>query len=352
MTALGVTVGLFRQGLAAVLVFAACDGYAASWTGTIQQVQPKIVKIYGAGGFRGMEGYQTGMLISPAGHILTAFSHVLDTEYISAVLADGRRFPAKLLGADPRLEIAVLKIEATDLPYFDLSKAVKVKAGEPILAFSNAFDVASGDEPASVQRGTVAVVAPLEARRGAFETFYHGPIYVLDAATNNAGAAGGAVVTHRGQLVGMLGKELRDSLSDTWLNYAMPADAIRHGAEEIRAGKLVAGSDAETARKPKRPLDLAMLGITLVPDVLPRTPPYVDQVRPGSPADKAGIRPDDLILLLGDRLAQSCRAVAADLEYVDEDEEVKLTLLRGRGLIEASLHRDAGELPAAKKGQP
>jgi serine protease Do len=334
------------------LLLTHADAQAASLQNAIQLVQPKIVKIYGAGGFRGMEGYQTGMLISPAGHVLTAFSHVLDTEYITLVLADGRKFAAKLLGADPRLEIAVLKIDATDLPYFDLAKAVKVEAGQPILALSNAFGVATGDEPASVQRGTVSVVAQLEARRGAFETPYHGPIYVLDATTNNAGAAGGALVTRRGELVGMLGKELRNALSNTWLNYAIPVDALRRSVEEIRAGKFVAQGDAETAHKPKRPLHLAMLGIALVPDVLPRTPPYVDHVWPGSPADKAGIRPDDLILLLGDRLAQSCKTIAADLEYIDEDEEIKLTVLRGQDLIEATLHRDAGELPAAKKGQP
>ena len=81
-------------------------------------MQPKIVKIYGAGGFRGMEAYQSGMLISPEGHILTVFSHVLDTDYITAVLADGRRFEAKLLGADPRLEVAVLKIDAAGLALF------------------------------------------------------------------------------------------------------------------------------------------------------------------------------------------------------------------------------------------
>ena len=226
--------------LVAMLVLAPCGAYAASLQNTIQLVQPKIVKIYGAGGFRGMEGYQTGMLVSPTGHVLTAFSHVLDTEYITAVLADGRKFTAKLLGADPRLEIAVLKIDAADLPYFDLAKAVKVQAGEPILAFSNAFGVATGDEPASVQRGTVAVVAPLEARRGAFETPYHGPIYVLDSTTNNAGAAGGALVTRRGELVGMLGKELRNALNDTWLNYAVPVDALSRCVEDIRAGKFVA----------------------------------------------------------------------------------------------------------------
>ena len=65
-----------------------------------------------------MEAYQSGMLISPTGHILTAYSYVLDTDYITAVLADGRRFEAKLVGADPRLEIAVLKIAATESSVF------------------------------------------------------------------------------------------------------------------------------------------------------------------------------------------------------------------------------------------
>ena len=90
----------------------------------------------------------------------------------------------------------------------------------------------------------------------------------------------------------------------------------------------------------------------LIPDVLERTPPYVDHVRPGSPAEKAGIRPDDLILLLGDRLIQSCKALASDLEYVDYEDAVKLTVLRGQELIEFSLRvgrrgQDAREGTAA-----
>ena len=193
----------------------------------IDQAQTKMVKIYGAGGFRGMEGYQSGFSISAEGHVLTALSYVLDTDHITVTLDDGRRYDAKLLGGDPRLEIAVLKIEATDLPHFDLAKAVPLDAGTRVLALSNLFDVAMGDEPASVQSGTVSVVTRLEARRGVFETPYHGPVYVLDVATNNPGAAGGALVTSRGELAGLLGKELRNSLNNTWLNYAVPIDQLR-----------------------------------------------------------------------------------------------------------------------------
>ena len=62
-------------------------------------VQSKMVKIYGAGGIKGLEAYQSGFLISDKGHILTVWSYVLDTDYITAVLNDGRKFQAKLVGA-------------------------------------------------------------------------------------------------------------------------------------------------------------------------------------------------------------------------------------------------------------
>ncbi len=294
----------------------------------LDRVQAKMVKIYGAGGYRGLEAYQSGMLISPQGHILTAYSHVLDTDYITAYLADGRKFEAKLFGADPRMEAAVLKIDAVSLPYFDLDQAAAAAPGDNVLAISNLFNVAVGDEPASVQHGVVSAIARLDARRGVFETPYRGPVYVLDAKINNPGSAGGALLNIRGELLGMLGKELRNSSNSTWLNYAVPLQELRPSVEAIRSGKFVAAQEADPNKKPSRSLGLEALGIVLVPDVLQRTPPYVDQVRAGSPAEKAGIRPDDLIVLLGDRLIQSCKMLRADLEYVDAIDSVKIIVLR------------------------
>src|SRR5438552_1633170 len=87
----------------------------APFSQAVAEAQPKMVKIYGAGGVRGMEPYQSGFLISAKGHVLTVWSYVLDTDYISLTLDDGRKFEARLLGADPALEIAVLKIDAADL---------------------------------------------------------------------------------------------------------------------------------------------------------------------------------------------------------------------------------------------
>jgi S1-C subfamily serine protease len=334
-----------------LLLLALCSSASASIVDAIDQTQPKVVKVYGAGGYHGMEPYQSGIVISSQGHILTAFSHVLDTDYITAVLADGRKFEAKLLGADPRLEVAVLKIEAAGLPHFDLGEAARGQAGVRVLAFSNLFGVAIGNEPVSVQKGTIAAVTRLEARRGVFETPYRGPVYVLDVTTNNSGAAGGALVTRQGELLAMLGKELRNSLNNTWLNYAIPIAELRRSVEEIQAGKFVARNEATTGRKPLRSLDLFSLGIMLIPDVLDRTPPYVDHIQPDSPADKAGIRPDDLIVLLGDRLVQSCKTLASDLEYVDYEDPIKLTVLRGQELIAVTLQA-SGPANTSKKGRP
>jgi serine protease Do len=310
---------------------------AAGLRDTIAQTEPKIAKIYGAGGFQGLEAYQSGLLISAEGHILTVWSYVLDTDEISVTLFDGRRFKAQLLGADPRLELAVLKIDAAGLSHFELAAAVSAEPGTRVLAFSNLFGIATGDEQASVLHGIVASKTRLEARRGVFETPYKGPVYVVDAMTNNPGAAGGALTDFDGRLLGMLGKELRNTLSNTWLNYAIPVDQMTTTIDQIRAGNFVRKPTDGPSQKPEKALTLELLGLVLVPDVLERTPPFVDAVRPGSPAASADLRPDDLLLFVNDRLVQSCKALANELSFVDRIDTLKVTVIRGQDLIEVKL---------------
>lgn len=304
---------------------------------TITSVQPRMVKIYGAGGLSGLEAYQSGFLISAEGHLLTVWSYVLDTDYVTVVLDDGRKFKAELAGADPRLEIAVLKIDATDLPHFDLSESPELDAGDRVLAFSNLYGVATGNEPASVLHGSVASRTALEARRGAFDTPYKGPVYVLDAMTNNPGAAGGALTDRRGRLAGILGKELRNSLNNTWLNYALPVAELNGSVDDILAGRATPSRPTNEQKKPAEPLTLALLGIVLVPDVLAKTPPFIDDVRQGSPAAAAGLRQDDLVLFVNDRLAASCRNLTEELTFIDRIDPITLTVQREQELIEVEL---------------
>ena len=323
--------------LAAVLLAARPAAAGPSLSHVIGQVQPKIVKIFGAGGLRGLESYQSGFLVSADGYILTVWSHVLDSDETTVILNDGRKFTSKLVGADPRLELAVLKIDSQDLSYFDLSAAVPAAEGTRVLAFSNLFGVATGDEAASVLHGNVSAVTTLDARRGSYETPYQGPIYALDAMTNNPGAAGGALTDLHGRLLGVLGKQLRNARNNIWLNFAIPTAEFATSVEAIRQGKAAPSTDKNKPKKPDNPLTLARLGIVLVPNVLDRTPPFVDAVRPGSAAARVGVRPDDLILLVDNRVVQSCTALQTELEEREADAEVRLTLMRGTELVEVQL---------------
>ena len=301
-------------------------------------VQPKLAKIYGAGGLVRLEGYQTGAVISPIGHVLTVWSTVLDGD-ATVVLNDGRRFRSELVGVDMRLEIAILKIDAADLEYFDIKSAVEAGPGTRILAYSNLFNVASGDEPCSVQRGVVAAKTTLAARRGAYNTPYKGVVYVLDAVTNNPGAAGGVIVDFRGRWLGLLGKELRSSSTNTWLNYAIPVAALQEPVDNIMAGKgsLLDPTDKTIEDARIDGLTPLALGLLLVPDVLDKTPPFVDAVLPNSSAESAGVRSDDLVLYIGDVLTPSCTKVLEELRRLDEFASVRVTLLRGSEVVEVVL---------------
>ncbi|REJ74290.1 MAG: serine protease, partial [Planctomycetota bacterium] len=89
----------------------------------IETVQQRVVKIYGAGGIANLHAYGTGFLVSSEGHIVTVWSHVLDGDVVTIVLDDGRRYYGKVLGAEPQLDLAVLKIDAENLPHFDLGES-------------------------------------------------------------------------------------------------------------------------------------------------------------------------------------------------------------------------------------
>ena len=310
---------------------------APSYAEVVDSVLPKIAKIYGAGGIRGLEAYQSGFLISPDGHILTSWSYVLDTDPVVVVLNDGSRHDAEVVGIDPRLEIAVLKVSAQELDHFKLSDTATLGPGQRVLAFSNLYGVATGNEPASVQQGHVSAVTPLTARSGAFRTPYRGHVYVVDAMTNNAGATGGALTDRRGRLAGLLGKELRNALNHTWLNYAVPIAEVETVVEDILAGRTRRRSSELDRRKPIHFHAMADLGVILVPDVLRKTPPFVQDVLPDSPANTAGISPDDLIIMIDTHNVTSCKTVHEELSRIDRIDPVRITVLRGEELRDFQL---------------
>lgn len=333
-----------------VTMLAVCDETnAASQTQeAIRNTSEKVVKIFGAGGLKGLYSYGSGFLFSSEGHIATVWSTALDSPQITVILHDGRRYYAKLLGAETKLDMAILKIEATGLPHFDLEGLSSAGPGTRILGFSNMFKVATGNEQVSVLHGTIAARAPLVARRGVFDAPFNGMVYVIDSTTNNPGAGGGVITSLDGRLLGMIGKELRNTKTNIWMNYAIPIEDLAPALKEAVLGgnairPMTTGEDeAEgAALLPKFvPEDL---GIVLLPDVVAKTPPYVELVLPDSPAMAAGIEPGDLILFIGSELVPSCRALKEQLPKLESGTLVPVVVRRRDALVSVQI-----EVPAAR----
>jgi serine protease Do len=337
-----------------VLASACCPSVcsAQSVEETFRSVQPKMVKIFGAGGLRGLHAYGTGFLVSAEGHVATVWSHVLDADEVTVVLGNGRKYQAKVQGAEPAIDLAILKLQGDDLnlPFFDLDEAVSGGPGTRVLAFSNMFKVATGDEPMSILHGVIAAKTKLSARRGAFEIPYDGPVYIVDAITNNPGSGGGLLTTRDGRLLGMIGKELRNTESNTWINYAVPIPELRETIRQIIAGDYKAREKKSDEQNPNRYNSLDF-GLVMVPDVIFRTPAYVNSIEPGSLAAKAGLQPDDLVLFANDDLVQSLKVLKSQLGKLEAGDTLRLVVRRGNKLVTMEMavpKKAVKEKPAAE----
>jgi serine protease Do len=333
-----------------------------------KEANQKMVKLYGSGGYRGLPAYGSGMLISNKGHILTIANHILDTQDLRVHLWDGRKLRAKVVVIEPALDAAILKIDTggnpeaekeLDLPFFDAVASSKMPLAPPgtwIMALSNEYEVASRDEPMSVQHGTIASFTKLHGRRGIFDASYTGEVYVTEAIICNPGAAGGAIVNRKGDLLGIIGKELRNTLSETWINYAVPMNAkveVREGeqAKKITMEDFVtlgpAGKWNPTKIEKPKEGPGGYHGIVLVPNVVERTPPFVDGVRPGSPAEKAGLLPDDLIVYVEGEPVVSIKSFHDLIARTRPGETIKIEVRRGDKLMAVDLKLE--EVPKPKK---
>ena len=334
-----------------------------SMTPVARAVNKKMVKLYGAGGFKGLPSYGTGILIAPNGWILTVNSTILNTADLRVHLSDGRVFhQGRVVYKEPELDIALVKIDGVEnLPYFDIARAAAAplaETGDWVLAFSNQFNIATRDEPVSVQRGVISAYAALHGRRGIFGAPYGGEVYFIDAVANNPGAAGGVITNRRGELLGIIGRELKNTLSDTWINYAIPVqarvEAIRGEKDKpvkvsltdfVREGMAGTWKTIIAAKTKNRELGDGYTGIILVPNAVSVTPPYVEEVVPGSPAAKAGLRPDDLIVYIDGELVPSIKQYRELVKYARPGTELIFEVQRGMTLKTVRLKVDA--LPKA-----
>jgi serine protease Do len=355
--------------LAAAALLAAAPARAADpFSEVAEKANQKLVKMFGAGGFSRLNNYGTGIIISAEGHVLTVASQLLDTSELVVHLYDGRRLKAQVLATEPELDAAIVKIKVDgkkadeptglNLDYFDFAEAAKRPPAQPgdwVLALTNTFEIALRDEPLSLQRGAVMAHTKLAGRRGVFDFPYTGEVYVVDAITNNPGAAGGALLTRDGKLLGVVGREIKNTLSDTWMNYAIPVGA----KVDVKFRELVKDKDGKEKEEEKTvtvslPEFVALgmqgkykavkrdkitggeggyHGLVFVPNVLERTPAYVEDVVSGSPAAKAGFRPDDLVSFVDGEPVASINAFTAWVKKnTRPDQKVRVEVRRGEAL--------------------
>jgi serine protease Do len=316
------------------------------------EVNQKLVKLFGAGGFKGLVSYGTGIVVSPDGKILTVNSHILDTRDLRIHMSDGTRYHGRVIAREPELDVAVVQIDTGPRKlelehWFDVVKAAKRPVAEPgtnVLAFSNAFQIATRDEALSVQRGVISAYSKLLGRIGIFEASYRGNVYVVDAVTNNPGAGGGIITTRKGEPIAMIGKELRNELTNTWINYGVPFNATVEVPDKDGKKITVSVIDLVIKGKDYKPLpprekvtNVAFSGIVLVPNVVERTPPYIEEVMPGSPADKAKLRPDDLIVYVDGVPVPDIKSYNNLMATYAPGAEIKLEIQRGEKLSTVSI---------------
>jgi len=308
------------------------DGIDGAFAEAVAKAQTRTVKIYG-GAIGRSPGYGTGLIVSASGDILSANGVYLAGQNLRVTLADGTTHEATVTRRSQELQTALLKIEAATPEFFELPASPPAEQGDWIVAVSNAFKVADGAEPLSVNIGVLSLRMKLDARRGFQDFPYAADVLLYDAITSNPGAAGGAVVTAEGKLVGMIGRVIEAKSTNTRLNYAVPVDLL---------GKFVRGE--ETAPLTAAPSNnKADLGIRLFALGGRKAPAFIDTVLSGSPAALAGLKTDDLVVTIGGQVVRDASDFRRLVAALPVGEEVVVEVKRKNELLSVRL------VPVAEK---
>lgn len=288
----------------------------------VDESQPRMVKIYGASAGR-VDGYATGIIVSNEGHILTTQGVFLDGSQVRAVTSDGKTHAASVLKRDRVHQVALLKIPVETPEFFELIDDQVADKGDWVVAVSNAFKVAEKTEALSATLGVVSLNSYIEARLNKRDFAYKGNVVLIDCITSNPGAAGGAVVTLDGKLVGMIGKVINSSETNTRLNYAIPSSTLLAFFNDD--DDAVVSTEPETKK--------GDLGIKLFKLGGNNNPAYIDRVVRNGPAAKAGLQSDDMIITIAGEKIGSVKDYNAAIESLVADQEVLIIVKRGTELL-------------------
>ncbi len=259
-------------------------------------------------------GTGSGVIISADGYIVTNNHVVARAEDILVTLNNGQEYDAEVVGADPTTDIALLKVEAADLPYVTFSNSDQLQVGEWVLAVGNPFNLTS-----TVTAGIVSAKARnigIINERAAIESFIQ-----TDAAVN-PGNSGGALVNTRGQLVGINTAISTRTGSYEGYSFAVPSNIAKKVVEDLR--------EYGTVQR-------AFIGVN-IRDISPRLADelelevtngvYIAGVSDQGAAAEAGIESGDVIVAVNERPVRKTSELQEIIGRKRPGEEVQVTVLR------------------------
>jgi serine protease Do len=260
------------------------------------------------GAERIVQGYGTGIIARPDGVIITNQHVVGGAERLVVTLADGRDFPGTVLGEDPVTDIAVVKIDASDLPVARVGRSTDLMTGEWVVALGNPFAYMLGNAEPTVTVGVVSATGRNILPSGDQAGLYLDMIQT-DAAIN-PGNSGGPLVNAPGEVVGINSSIFSSSGGSIGLGFAIPIErAVRVADEIVRSGTVRRAWTGLEVAGPQNMTDWKRAGgVTVV------------GVASGGPAERAGIRVGDVLTEANGRRLRNYldwEAVKLDLHVSD-----------------------------------
>jgi Do/DeqQ family serine protease len=282
----------------------------------------------GEGGGQQQVGLGSGVIVAPQGYLLTNQHVVEDATEIEVQLADGRQTRAVLVGSDAETDIALLKIELDALPVMALGDVRALQVGDAVLAIGNPFNVGL-----TVTAGIISALDRKQAGSSPFQNFIQ-----TDAAIN-PGNSGGALVDAQGRLVGINTAIFSRNGGSLGIGFAVPVDTARAVMEA-----LIQGGAVRRGWIGVEPRDLTeeladSLGLPV------RAGALITGVLQDGPAARAGLRPGDVVLKLGNRAVRNAGDLLAAVTALAPDSAVAVTVQRGKQALELKVQ--LSQRPAA-----
>jgi len=257
----------------------------------------------------------SGFIISADGYILSNNHLVGEAEKVNVELVDGRKFIAKKIGSDPETDVAVVKIDAGNLPYLELADSDTLEVGEWVLAIGN---------PLGLSHTVTAGIVSAKGRSGLNLDTPYPPTYqnfIQTDAAINFGNSGGPLINLDGKVVG-INTAIVGPGGNIGIGFAIPINMAKNIADQLIAGKGI-----ERGFLGVQPLDLdpnlaEYFGLKDTKGVL------IPEVTEGSAADKAGLKHDDVILEINGEPVESADAFRNRIAMLKPGTDVKLTIWR------------------------